>query len=247
MSDDVVRAERALTEEEREALIIDHVPLLKHIVGRMFLDVPGSVDRDDLFGFGMVGLIGAADAWDTSRGIAFSTFAYPRIRGAILDELRRLDFLPRGRRERVRQVDGAIATLEQEDGVRPSPERIAEHLGWSADEVDEVLSSASAAVRTSLDVSDDDGSGGLASMLLDPSSEDPVGTAEHEELKEALTDAIAALPVQDKTVITLYYAEELLLREIADILGVTESRVSQIHSRAIYRLNRTLLCPAAEE
>lgn len=248
MSEDIVPPERALTEQEREALIIDHVPLLKHIVGRMFLDVPGSLDRDDLFGFGMLGLIAAADAWDTSRGIAFSTFAYPRIRGAILDELRRMDFLPRGRRERVRQVDTAISELEQEEGVRPTPERIAEHLGWTAEEVDEALSSASSAVRTSLDASnDDEGSTGLASMLLDPRSKDPVGSAEYEELKEALVDAIAELPDQDKTVITLYYAEELLLREIAEILGVTESRVSQIHSRAIYRLNRTLLCPAAED
>jgi len=248
MSEDIVSPERALTDEEREALIIDHVPLLKHIVGRMVLDVPGSMDRDDLFGFGMLGLIGAADAWDSSRGIAFSTFAYPRIRGAILDELRRMDFLPRGRRERVRLVDAAIAELEQTEGARPTPERIAEHLGWTPEEVDEALSSASAAVRTSIDApTDEEGSGGLASMLLDPSSSDPVGSAEYDELKEALVDAIAELPDQEKTVITLYYAEELLLREIAEIIGVTESRVSQIHSRAIYRLNRNLLCPTAED
>lgn len=246
MSDEVVRAEPALSEQDREALIIEHVPLLKHIVGRMFYDVPGTLDRDDLFGYGMVGLIAAADAWDTSRGIAFSTFAYPRIRGAILDELRRMDFLPRGRRERVREVDAAVAALEQEHGERPSPEQIAARLGWSPDEVDEVFVSASAAVRTSLDGGGDEGSD-LASMLLDPSSKDPVGSAEYEELKERLIDAIAALPAQEKTVITLYYAEELLLREIADILGVTESRVSQIHSRAIYRLNRNLLQPAAED
>ena len=218
------------------------------------------MDRDDLFGFGMLGLIGAADAWDSSRGIAFSTFAYPRIRGAILDELRRLDFLPRGRRERVRLVDAAIAELEQAEGARPTPERIAEHLSWTPDEVDEALSSASAAVRTSIDApTHEEGSGGLASMLLDPSSSDPVGSAEYDELKEALVDAIAELPDQEKTVITLYYAdgadgklfllkaEELLLREIAEIIGVTESRVSQIHSRAIYRLNRNLLCPTAED
>ena len=174
MTEDIVAPERALTDEEREALIIDHVPLLKHIVGRMVLDVPGSMERDDLFGFGMLGLIAAADSWDNSRGIAFSTFAYPRIRGAILDELRRMDFLPRGRRERVRQVDAAIAELEQVEGTRPTPERIAEHLGWTADEVDEALSSASAAVRTSIDApADEEGSGGLASMLLDPSSKDP--------------------------------------------------------------------------
>ena len=88
-----------LSDEERDKLIMDHVPLLKHLVGRMFFDVPGAVERDDLFGFGMVGLISAADSWDRSRGVAFSTYAYPKIRGAILDELRRMDFLPRGRRD----------------------------------------------------------------------------------------------------------------------------------------------------
>ncbi len=248
MTGDVIRAEPPLTEEAREALIIEHVPLLKHIVGRLFFDVPGSLDRDDLFGFGMIGLIGAADSWDSSRGIAFSTFAYPRIRGAILDELRRMDFLPRGRRERVRAVDAAIAELEQVQGRTPSPEAIAEHLGWSSDEVDEVFVSAATAARTSIDNAQENGAGSdLASMLLDPKSDDPLGSAEYEELKEALIAAIQGLPEQEKTVITLYYAEELLLREIADILGVTESRVSQIHSRAIYRLNRTLLVDPDEE
>lgn len=248
MSGDVIRAELPLSEEKREALIIEHVPLLKHIVGRLFFDIPGAVDKDDLFGFGMIGLIGAADSWDQSRGIAFSTFAYPRIRGAILDELRRMDFLPRGRRERVRAVDAAIAELEQSQGRTPSPEAIAEHLGWGSQEVDEVFVSAAAAARTSLDGARENGAGNdLASMLLDPKSDDPLGSAEYEELKEALIVAIQGLPDQEKTVITLYYAEELLLREIADILGVTESRVSQIHSRAIYRLNRTLLAEPGED
>ncbi|MFT5734238.1 MAG: RNA polymerase sigma factor for flagellar operon FliA, partial [Planctomycetota bacterium] len=96
---DVTAASSAVGSVDRDKLILDHVPLLKHIVGRLFFDVPGSLDRDDLFGYGMMGLIAAADSWDSSRGLAFSTFAYPRIRGAILDELRRMDFLPRGRRE----------------------------------------------------------------------------------------------------------------------------------------------------
>ena len=227
----------------RERLILDHVPLLKHIVGRLFFDVPGTLDRDDLFGYGMMGLITAADAWDSSRGIAFSTFAYPRIRGAILDELRRIDFLPRGRREKVRAVDKVIDKLEQERGSRPTPEEIAAELDWSVADVDEVFVTASTAVQMSLD--QDRGAeevgGGLASMLLDPKSDDPVGTAEFEEMKVLLVEAISVLPKQEKTVITLYYAEELLLREIAEVLDVTESRVSQIHSRAIYRLNRSML------
>jgi RNA polymerase sigma factor for flagellar operon FliA len=244
---DVVAASSAAGAGDRDQLILDHVPLLKHIVGRLFFDVPGTLDRDDLFGYGMMGLITAADAWDPSRGLAFSTFAYPRIRGAILDEIRRLDFLPRGRREKVRAVDKAIQKLEQLGSAKPTPEEIASELGWSVADVDEVFVTASTAVHTSLD--QDRGSeevgGGLAAMLLDPKSEDPVGSAEFEEMKELLVAAISDLPDQEKTVITLYYAEELLLREIAEVLSVTESRVSQIHSRAIYRLNRSML--GAEE
>lgn len=240
---DVTVSSSTLGSDDRDRLILDHVPLLKHIVGRLFFDVPGSLDRDDLFGYGMMGLIAAADAWDASRGLAFSTFAYPRIRGAILDELRRMDFLPRGRREKVRAVDRVIEKLEQSSSCKPSPEEIAEELGWTVADVDEVFVTASTAVHTSIDQDRGAGSvgGGLAAMLLDPRSDDPVGSAEFEEMKELLVDAIAELPTQEKTVITLYYAEELLLREIAEVLEVTESRVSQIHSRAIYRLNRSLL------
>ncbi|QDV05033.1 RNA polymerase sigma factor FliA [Planctomycetes bacterium Poly30] len=246
---DVTVSSSKLGSVDRDKLILDHVPLLKHIVGRLFFDVPGSLDRDDLFGYGMMGLISAADAWDASRGLAFSTFAYPRIRGAILDELRRMDFLPRGRREKVRAVDKVIEKLEQESRSKPTPEEIAEELGWSVGEVDEVFVTASTAIHTSIDQDRgaDGVGGGLASMLLDPRSDDPVGSAEFEEMKGLLVGAIAALPTQEKTVITLYYAEELLLREIAEVLEVTESRVSQIHSRAIYRLNRTLLGNEEEE
>ncbi len=240
---DVTVASSGVGSVDRDQLILDHVPLLKHIVGRLFFDVPGSLDRDDLFGYGMMGLITAADAWDASRGLAFSTFAYPRIRGAILDELRRMDFLPRGRREKVRAVDKVIEKLEQEGRFKPTPEEIASDLGWSVAEVDEVFVTASTAIHTSIDQdrSAENVGGGLAAMLLDPKSNDPVGSAEFEEMKELLVDAIAELPTQEKTVITLYYAEDLLLREIAEVLEVTESRVSQIHSRAIYRLNRSML------
>ncbi|MEZ6016029.1 MAG: FliA/WhiG family RNA polymerase sigma factor [Planctomycetota bacterium] len=221
----------------REDLVIAHIPLLKHIVGRMCFDTPGSMERDDLFGFGMIGLLAAADAWDPARGLAFSTFAYPKIRGAILDELRRCDFLPRGRRELVRSVEAAIGRLEQAQGQKPSPEEIAAELGLTIEEVDEALLAAATAVQTSLE----DGPGvDLATMLVDPRCDDPVGSVEWEELKQLLVEAIEELPEQEKTVITLYYAEELLLREIAEVLGVTESRVSQIHTRAVYRLNRTL-------
>jgi RNA polymerase sigma factor for flagellar operon FliA len=219
---------------DREKLILDHVPLLKHIVGRMAFDLPASIERDDLYGFGMIGLIQAADSWEPGRGLKFSTYAYTKIRGGILDELRRLDFLPRGRREKVRELERTVAKLEQESGLTPTPERVAETLGATLEEVDEILLSAKSAGCTSLD---GDVSKELMGMLSDPSCDDPQGSAEWLEMKDLLVEAITELPDQEQTVITLYYAEELLLREIAGILGVTESRVSQIHTRALYRLN----------
>lgn len=224
-------------QETRDLLILEHIPLLKHIVGRMWFDVPGGMDRDDLYGVGMIGLVAAADSWQPDRGLQFSTYAYTRIRGAILDELRRADFLPRGRRERVRELESAFERLEQERGTPPTPEELGEALGIGPEEVDEILASAAGAIHTSLE---DGPSTELRAMLSDPTSDDPVGSAEWTELKDLLVEAIAGLPEQEKTVITLYYGEELLLKEISAILGVTESRVSQIHGRALYRLNRVL-------
>jgi len=224
-------------EVDRDKLILDHIPLLQHIVGRMSFDSPGRIQRDDLFGWGMRGLIEAADAFEPARGLQFSTFAYPRIRGAILDELRALDFLPRGRRDRLREVERTVAELEQRHGTPPTPEELAKHLDTTTEEIDEVLHSARVACWASLEGGPSEEFGALVS---DPRSEDPVGSAEWKEMKALLVRAMGDLPEPEKTVITLYYAEELLLKEIGEILGVTESRVSQIHSRALYRLNREL-------
>ena len=226
-----------LDPEAREALILDHVPLLQHIVGRMAVDLPARVDRDDLLGYGMVGLVAAADGFDPDRGLQFSTYAYPRIRGAILDELRKADFLPRGRRDRVRELERAARDLEQTQGRPPTPEELAAALGVQLEELDEILSSAHASLHVSLE---DGPSEDFGALLRDPKSDDPVDSAEWTEMAGLLTEAIAQLPEPEQTVITLYYAEELLLKEIGSILGVTESRVSQLRSRAIYRLNVAL-------
>jgi RNA polymerase sigma factor for flagellar operon FliA len=228
---------------EREALIVEHVALLKHIVGRM--SVPGGMDRDDLYGFGMLGLLAAADSFDPARGHQFSTYAYVRIRGAILDALRQRDVLSRGMRERMRDIERCIHDHEQTHGMTPQPEEIASALELSTEDVDEVLACARQAACASLD--DEAAHSRLGSLLCDPRSEDPSDVAEHEELKQRLFEAISGLPEQEKSVITLYYAEGLLLRDIGGIMGVTESRVSQIHSRAIFLLNRTLRGKESEE
>ncbi|MBL8858654.1 MAG: FliA/WhiG family RNA polymerase sigma factor [Planctomycetes bacterium] len=220
----------------RDRLILEHIPLLRHIVGRM--SIPPTLLREDVEGFGMLGLIAAADSWEEERGLKFSTYAFPKIRGAILDELRRMDFLPRGRRERLRALEQAVAALEQRNGVIPAIEEIAAELGASLDEVDEILQSARSVVESSLDV--ETASGSIGSLVADPKSDDPVGSAQWSEMKGLLIAAIQGLPEPDRTVITLYYGEGLLLRDISEVMGVTESRVSQIHSRALYRLNREL-------
>ena len=222
---------------DREKLILDHVPLLKHIVGRMAIDMPSSVDREDLQGFGMIGLINAADSWEPGRGLKFSTYAYTKVRGAILDELRRQDFLPRGRREKVRQLDGAISALEQRNGITPTPEQIAAELGGTLEDVDTIMLSAKSAGHTSLDA---EVSVDLMERLSDPRCEGPEGSIEWLETKALLVKSIQDLPEQEQSVVTLYYAEELMLKDIAEVLGVTESRVSQIHTRALYRLNRAM-------
>ncbi len=221
---------------ERDRLVLEHVPLLRHVVGRMA--IPSGLEREDLESFGMLGLIAAADSYEPARGLQFSTYAFPKIRGAILDELRKQDFLPRGRRERLRDLDRAIARWEQSHGVAPAPEEIAAELGIEVEEVDEILASARMTNELSLDA--ETGESPLGTLLSDPRSEDPIGSAEWNETKALLVEAIQSLGEQERVVITLYYGEELLLREISEVLGVTESRVSQIHSRALYKLNRIL-------
>jgi|SRR5689334_9975200 len=230
-------------ESGRDRLVLEHIPLLKHIVGRML--APAGVERDDLYGIGMLGLIAAADSWDASRGLKFSTYAYHKVRGAILDELRKQDVLSRGRRELVRDVERFVQAAEQERGIAPLPEEIAEALALPVEEIDAALTSARSAGEISLDSEGDESR--LSALLGDPKSADPVGSAEFAELKQLLVEAIQALPEQERTVITLYYAEELLLRDIGEVLGVTESRVSQIHSRALYKLNRQLAALSGRE
>lgn len=221
---------------DRDRLILEHIPLLRHVVGRM--NIPTSLLREDVEGFGMLGLIAAADSFEPARGLKFSTYAFPKIRGAVLDELRRMDFLPRSRRERLREFDGVVSELEQKHGVAPTIEEIAAALATTVDEVEEILQSARSVVEGSLDA--ETASGSLAALVADPRSDDPVGSAQWNETKALLIAAIQGLPEPDRTVITLYYGEGLLLRDISAVLEVTESRVSQIHSRALYRLNREL-------
>jgi RNA polymerase sigma factor for flagellar operon FliA len=228
----------------RDRLILTYAPLVKFVAGRVGASLPSHVDEQDLVSYGLLGLIGAIERFDPGREIKFETFAMARIRGAIIDELRSLDWVPRSVRTRARQIERAIAALEKELMRAPTDEEIAKKLGVTSDELEDSLHEIS---RTSMAALDElwspSGTGdqvALIDTIEDESGPDPEASLELTEVKEALAEAISDLPEREKLVVTLYYYEELTLREIGEVLGVTESRVSQLHTKAILRLKAHL-------
>jgi RNA polymerase sigma factor for flagellar operon FliA len=229
----------------RDRLILTYAPLVKFVAGRVGASLPAHVDEQDLVSYGLLGLIGAIERYDPGREIKFETFAMARIRGAIIDELRSLDWVPRSVRTRARQIERAIGTLEKELMRAPTDEEIAKKLGLTDDELEESLHEISRSSVAALDeLWSPSGSGGdqiaLIDTIEDESGPDPEMSLEQSEVKEALAEAISILPEREKLVVTLYYYEELTLREIGEVLGVTESRVSQLHTKAILRLKAHL-------
>jgi RNA polymerase sigma factor for flagellar operon FliA len=227
----------------RDRLILTYAPLVKFVAGRLGATLPSHVDEQDLVSYGLLGLIGAIERFDPSREIKFETYAIARIKGAIIDELRSLDWVPRSVRTRARQIERAIAELERTLMRAPTDTEIAEKVGITGEELEESLTEIS---RTSIAALDEIWSpaGGdqvsLIDTIEDQSGPNPEVTLEQTELKEALGEAISRLPEREKLVVTLYYYEELTLREIGEVLGVTESRVSQLHTKAVLRLKARL-------
>jgi RNA polymerase sigma factor for flagellar operon FliA len=230
----------------RDRLILTYAPLVKYVAGRLGSGLPAHVDEGDLVSYGLLGLIGAIERFDPTRDIKFETYAISRIKGAIIDELRALDWVPRSVRARAREIERAIAELESKAGRAPTDEEIAGKIGITVEELEDSLTEIS---RSSIAALDElwtvSGEGGDQVSLLD-TIEDTEGPNPQEalaqtELREALGEAISRLPEREKLVVTLYYYEELTLREIGEVLGVTESRVSQLHTKAILRLKARLL------
>jgi RNA polymerase sigma factor FliA len=239
-----------MSPERRRLLIEEYLPLVGHVLGRLTIHLPTTLDREDLFETGVLGLMHAADTFDPSRGAIFKTHAFTAIRGAILDEIRKHDAVPRSRRDRVKVVAQAEAAAAEKLGRAPTAEEIAAHAGLAIEQVEETLLHAHGATTLSLDEPAPGGDGAesrLARMLATPRGEDPSDIAATAELKERLSKAILALPERERRVIVLYYAEELRLKEIGEVLGVTESRVSQLHARALLALNRAVLGSEAAE
>ena len=225
----------------RERLVVAYSPLVKYVSGRMASGLPAHVDEADLISYGLSGLINAIDRFEPAREIKFETYAITRIKGAIIDELRALDWVPRSVRARAREIERVHAKLEHKLHRTPSDDEMARELNVSTDEFQEQLVRISNSTVVALDelwaVSDSSGDAvSLLDTLHDPDAPDPQQMLAQSEIKDRLADAIAALPEREKLVIALYYYENLTLREIGEVLGVTESRVSQLHTKAVLRL-----------
>jgi RNA polymerase sigma factor FliA len=233
----------------RDRLIITYAPLVKYVAGRLGSGLPAHVEEADLVSYGLLGLMSAIDRYDPERDIKFETYAIARIRGSIIDELRTLDWVPRSVRSRARNIERVIRELEAKLSRAPTDEEIAGRLGITTDELEESLIDISRSSIAALDelwsTAGEGDQVSLLEMLEDPDSANPVESLDETEVREALADAISRLPEREKLVVTLYYYEELTLREIGEVLGVTESRVSQLHTKAILRLRSRLQSAAA--
>ena len=225
--------------------MVAYSPLVKYVAGRMSSGLPAHVEETDLISYGLGGLVSAIERFDTSRQIKFETYAITRIRGAIIDELRTLDWVPRSVRARARDIERANMKLEARLQRAPSDEEMASELAISVEDFQDALLQISTSTIVALDelwnVSDSTGDQvSLLDTLPDRRAPDPQVVVDQSELRERIASAIAALPEREKLVVALYYYENLTLREIGEVLGVTESRVSQLHTKAVLRLRSKL-------
>jgi RNA polymerase sigma factor for flagellar operon FliA len=223
----------------REALLEEHLSLVHHVARQLSRSLAAPADFDELVSCGTIGLMSALDAFDVSRGLAFSTFAVPRIRGAILDELRRQDHVPRSIRRKTREISAARETLTRIFGRLASDKEVAEHLGIDLDTLWRWQADTESAVHVPLEhtTTDNDGNTQQVAEPLTNESEPQVDEEiSRQQEYEILRSSLSTLKEQERIVLTLYYFEELKLHEIADVLELTESRVSQIRAKALGKL-----------
>jgi len=235
------RYKRDGDEHARERLVVAYSPLVKYVSGRMASGLPAHVEEADLISYGLGGLISAIERFELEREIKFETYAITRIKGAIIDELRSLDWVPRSVRARARAIERANAKLEHKLQRAPTDDEMARELEMTVGDFQDALLQISNSTIAALDelwtVSDASGDQvSLLDTLQDPGAPDPAQMMDATDLKDRIADAIARLPEREKLVVALYYYENLTLREIGEVLGVTESRVSQLHTKAVLRL-----------
>lgn len=228
------------TSAVREQLIVEYVPLVKLVAGRLSIYLGSNVDYDDLVSYGAFGLIDAIDKFDYNKGIKFETYASLRIRGAILDQIRKMDWIPRSVRQKQKAIDAAVTALEQRVGQDYNDDDIARELGITEDEYSNWLSLTNVSNISSLDEYMEQGSEPTGALSGSVSKNDPEKLVVEKEQKEALLEALEILTDKEKTVVMLYYYEELTLKEISQAMEVSESRVSQLHSKALRKLKTKL-------
>ncbi|WP_460444631.1 RNA polymerase sigma factor WhiG [Angustibacter aerolatus] len=225
----------------REKLILHYSPLVKYVAGRVGVGLPPNIEQADLVSYGIFGLIDAIEKFDTERAIKFETYAISRVRGAIIDELRSIDWIPRSVRHKAREVERSYAELEAELHRTPTEAEVAQRMGIKVGDLHHIFSQVSyvnvVALDELLSVGGEKGDKlTLGDTLEDKGAEDPVLAFEGEETKYLLARAINQLPEREKIVVTLYYYEGLTLAEIGQVLGVTESRICQMHTKAVLQL-----------
>ena len=231
------------TAEARERLILQYVPLVKYVVGRLAISLPHFLTSEDMISYGVVGLIDAVERYEAGRNVKFSTYAISRIRGSIIDELRSLDWMPRQVRKQAREIEQSMSRLDQELG-RPATEReLAHSMDLTVEKLQQALfdsSSSTISLNRMVDADGMDRSSQVMPELADEKAVNPLDYSERMELSRSLGKAIGQLTAREQQVLSLYYVEELNLREIGQVLEVSESRVCQLHTKAILRLRTSL-------
>lgn len=227
------------TAGDRDALVEAHLPQVKFIAERLAAKLPPSVDRDDLIGAGVLGLLDAVDKFDPTRGVQFKTYAEMRVRGAMLDSLRSLDWAPRSMRQRAREVEAAYRQIEQKYGRPAEEEEVSAALGLSTAQFHALLGELQGLTLLGLEGGSEDDAFHAPQIPDDP-ARNPLTLYEHAEGRARLIEAIDRLPARERQVVALYYLEELTMKEVGAVLGITESRVSQLHTQAILRLRAAL-------
>jgi RNA polymerase sigma factor for flagellar operon FliA len=229
----------------KEQIVLEHTPLIRYIVNRIAVRLPSHIDLDDLHNTGVIGLMDAIEKYDPDKNCKFKTYAEFRIKGAILDQLRSLDWVPRSVRQKSRRLERAYGEVEQRLGRSASEEEVADSLGLQIDKFHELLNQVRGISLVNLEEirgssPDGDRSGSFADIVEDVHSENPFASLKLQEMKEIIGDTIATLPEKERLVVSLYYYEDLNMKEIGSILGITESRVCQIHTKAVLRLRSKL-------
>ena len=227
----------------REKIILQYIPLVKYAVGKIIIKLPNNIEYDDLVEHGIIGLLDAIEKFDVSKEIKFKTYALTRVRGSIYDELRAQDWLSRSIRKVAKEIKLAYMELENKNDTIATQEEVAKYLGITVKKINEVMSKVNLDNMFSLDDDIYDGSGGKTSLkeLVQNKDDNPQKILEKKEMKKVLINEIKKLSEKERLVITLYYYEELTLREIGEVLNISESRVSQIHSKIVFKLRENMV------